>query len=514
MSPFIGLETKAFGAMGALSHPTHIYYQNIMELETLGSVIDLVAASVREYQPDETKIRGFVSELTLLSHRMSDPLAVSSAGLTLPRIPPLLELGWDEEKIALSVAFHLTPQFALRADALSERIAQQRPLNPFESSLVTLDRYCDQLILRYHPRVQKFEALGLVRRQKIEAPLLPPKEAPWCVFFTAEDPHQGRPREAAVAYVELGDTPFNDLLHTRGNTVIFSSETAPAGVPVGTTAALPANLIQDAEDASSHSADTDAADQGAKADHPRERPSFREPAAPWDRLHAGGSHRPIPDAASEQAEAEVSGPVLAHRRGPFPASRIIVKDSWLDRTLASIRKKPYRVSLHASTATSATGKSGEDPATKSARLEAQLARAMEALLASKDKLEELKSLTQELAQTKSERDQLRAQLLEGGSAPSASGREFRSERDMEDVWPRIRNLEAENLTLQRQAEEFKRSNQILVGKLQEFREGMPEPEGAQMAQRLDAAMKLALYHQLENQRLQQELDQHLNRAAS
>lgn len=216
---------NSFGVAGILKKNCEIFYTNDLRARNMGRVSDLISAKLRDTDADELRVRA------LLFYGIFETYA--SRGLPnhhLEEVPPAsVEIGIDDEYIAVSISFHWNADYEPAWNGLAARVTRGKAVDPFEKILEWTNLHSTQVIVRYESEERRIEIVSLLSRA--DAELKDPIEV---VCVNSGD----SPLLEVANYVELGDLNFSKLLR---NPVITDADTQV--VAGGESATIPDNIV-------------------------------------------------------------------------------------------------------------------------------------------------------------------------------------------------------------------------------------------------------------------------------
>ena len=191
---------ESFGVAGLLGEDCRVYYDSLFSSRNVGRLGDLISALLRSQQTDEIRIRALILFTFMAAYRAQASATEGhrDAPVHSPLPDPIaLELGLDNEKIALSFSF--VPGGFLSASgvpqgALAETLARLRP-------------YADRIVVRVEAgkRVELVMLIGIPGKMKVEAE----KDRPEASMVQVP-PGASAPKPAQ--YIQLGDIDYSRLL--------------------------------------------------------------------------------------------------------------------------------------------------------------------------------------------------------------------------------------------------------------------------------------------------------------
>jgi hypothetical protein len=194
-----------FGVAGVLSDEGEVFYENLFTTLQIGSVSDLISARFKGAGVHELQIRMAI-QLGLFQAHLA---LLECDGAELE--PMTLEVGLDEEVVAISVGFKAAKELLSQMDELQDRISKKAPASDFEKLLCDLIGFCSDLILKVDPKTQKMEILSLLMRQ--EGLDLQSRTQNSVVQVVTADALQ-EPSQVKN-YTELGDLDYSELLQRQ-----------------------------------------------------------------------------------------------------------------------------------------------------------------------------------------------------------------------------------------------------------------------------------------------------------
>lgn len=190
--------TDSFGVAGFLSEDSTILYTSELKVRSLGRVSDLVSAKLNEIPHDELKLRALILLSAFESH------AVQSYSMKRDEAPPAtLEVGFDNERLAICVSFHWNEGHPPVFNGLQNRVMTEAYQTQFEEILGYLRFYCNQVFLRFEERERKLEVTSIIdrtdrdSRDEFEIKVIDSTTAPL---------------HPVKRYLELGDLEYRELL--------------------------------------------------------------------------------------------------------------------------------------------------------------------------------------------------------------------------------------------------------------------------------------------------------------
>lgn len=190
---------NSFGVAGLLGIDCEIFYTNDLRARNIGRISDLISAQIRDSNADELRIRALLVYGVFQSYAIRDLPAHHKEV-----IPPVsIELGIDPSYVAVGVTYHWEGNRVPKWQGLEERIADGKPLDAFEATLVWINRHSTQLIIRYEEVERRIEVVSLVNRA--DSVMRDPIVIIGVVSSTA-------PLLEVANYHELGDLEYSKLL--------------------------------------------------------------------------------------------------------------------------------------------------------------------------------------------------------------------------------------------------------------------------------------------------------------
>ena len=147
---------KTFGVAGLLTEKAKVYYDNVFSLKNVGRVSDLIAARLREFGPDELKLRA------LLLYGVFEAYSAQNTATSANPGQVSVECGIDEEKIAIGVSFSIPEGQEFDETGVLERVNAKTPTGSFEELLVYLLDHANQVVLRFQKSQKRIEVVSLV----------------------------------------------------------------------------------------------------------------------------------------------------------------------------------------------------------------------------------------------------------------------------------------------------------------------------------------------------------------
>jgi hypothetical protein len=195
---------QASGVASVLGEDCRVFYDNLFHSAGLGRVGDLLAARLRVFGLDELKLRAVL----LFSYFE----AFRSQNLEGGLVEPLtIECGFDEEKVAVGIAFSLRDSAVFKVEGVQDRVSRNQPSSAFETLLSMIYMNSDHMIVRVEASNGRVEIVSLLAVPgKIEPG---EKQLMTLVEQSSEAPVE---QIKAKEYVQLADLEYAELLKEEG----------------------------------------------------------------------------------------------------------------------------------------------------------------------------------------------------------------------------------------------------------------------------------------------------------
>ncbi|MFL5814685.1 MAG: hypothetical protein ACJ763_14015, partial [Bdellovibrionia bacterium] len=195
---------QASGVASVLGEDCRVFYDNLFHSAGLGRVGDLLAARLRAFGLDELKLRAVL----LFSYFEAFRSQNQDGGLDEPLT---IECGFDEEKVAVGIAFSLRDTAVFAAEGIQDRVSKNQPSNAFEALLGMIYLNSDHMIVRHEAASARVEIVSLLAVPgKIESG---EKQPMTLIEQSTEAPVE---QIKAKEYVQLADLEYAELLKDEG----------------------------------------------------------------------------------------------------------------------------------------------------------------------------------------------------------------------------------------------------------------------------------------------------------
>ncbi len=203
-------ELESFGVSGLLSEDSHVFYDSLFTTKHIGRISDLISARLQKSKTDELRLRALILLSLFESYRIqSNPEEWQTSTEEPLREPMVLEVGIDEEKLAIGVSFEITEGKLVNPKGLLDRLKKGQVESEFEKILVHMNEYGDRMVIRYQPSTRRFEIVTLIGiPDKISEKIMAPSDRIEYIEFSGLAKNTPKPE----TYTELGDLDYPELL--------------------------------------------------------------------------------------------------------------------------------------------------------------------------------------------------------------------------------------------------------------------------------------------------------------
>jgi hypothetical protein len=182
------------GVRSQLGASAKIYYSHHFKARSVGRVSDLIAACLKEKGLDPLQLRGSILYALYIGYCVTkEPL---DSTLSLPSFS--LEVGFDEEKVVVSLSLHLEGAAIESLKELKDSIERKDYSKKVEKHIFELGVFSQSLELRHFKAANTLEFLFFLGSKVKEEP-----EIHWREFESISEAE-----EIDADYIELGDADY------------------------------------------------------------------------------------------------------------------------------------------------------------------------------------------------------------------------------------------------------------------------------------------------------------------